>query len=127
MKKLFFTLIVVVLSVISASAQKIYLEKVINNKDNCTITRKSDGKTFKLYGDVEIVNDYSSADFCVKLVDSYCFADVCIQMVNYSNTRCCEFQKVNSFGDVKIKIVDAYSFADICVKLVDSFPGISRP
>ena len=127
MKKLFFTLLfAAVLSSISASAQKIELEKVIIDKDNCTITRKSDGKTFNLYGDVEIVEDYSSADFCVKLVDAYIFADVCIQMVNYSYTKCCEFQKVNSFGNVKVKIVDAYSFADICVKLVNSFPCINR-
>lgn len=126
MKTFFLTIILAVLLVVSVSAQKIELEKVIIDKDNCTITRKSDGKVFNLYGDVEIVDDYSSADFCVKLVDSYNFADVCIQMVNSSNTRCCEFQKVNSFGDIKVKIVDAYSFADICVKLVESFPKINR-
>ena len=126
MKTLFLTIIFAALSFISASAQKIELEKVIIDKDNCTITRKSDGKVFKLYGDVEIVEDYSSADFCVKLVDAYIFADVCIQMVNCSDTKCCEFQKVNSFGNVKVKIVDAYSFADICVKLVNSFPCINH-
>ncbi|MCR4559015.1 MAG: hypothetical protein K5685_02975 [Bacteroidales bacterium] len=126
MKTLFITLLTAILSVISASAQKIELEKVIINKDDCTITRKSDGKVFNLYGDVQIVEDYSSADFCVKLVDAYSFADICVKMVNSSNTKCCEFQKVNSFGNVKVKIVDAYTFADICVKLVDSFPKINR-
>ena len=127
MKKLFFTILFSsVLSAISASAQKIELEKVIIDKDNCTITNKATGKTFNLYGDVQIVNDYSSADFCVKIVDSYNFADICVRMVNYSHTGCCEFQKVNSFGKVKVKIVEAYTFADICVKLVDAFPQINH-
>ncbi len=127
MKRLFFTILFsAVLSAISANAQKVELDKVIIDKDNCTITRKSDGKVFNLYGDVQIVDDYSSADFCIKLVDSYSFADICVQMVNSSFTKCCEFQKVDSFGDVKVKIVDAYSFADICVKIVDSFPKINR-
>ncbi len=119
MKTLFITLLTAILSVISASAQKIELEKVIINKDDCTITRKSDGKVFNLYGDVQIVDDYSSADFCVKLVDAYSFADICVKMVNSSNTKCCEFQKVSSVGNGKVKIVDAYTLADICVKLVE--------
>lgn len=127
MKRLFFTILFsAVLSAISANAQKVELDKVIIDKDNCTITNKATGKTFNLYGDVEIVEDYSSADFCVKLVDAYCFADICVQMVNSSFTKCCEFQKVNSFGNVKVKIVEAYTFADICVKLVDAFPKINR-
>ena len=68
MKKLFFTLLfAVVLSCVSASAQKVELEKVIIDKDNCTITRKSDGKTFPLYGRVEIVDH--SPDLRVELVD----------------------------------------------------------
>ena len=68
MKRLFFTLLfAVVLFAISASAQKVELEKVIIDKDNCTITRKSDGKTFPLHGRVEIVDH--SPDLRVELVD----------------------------------------------------------
>lgn len=127
MKKLFFTILFsAFLSTISASAQKIELKKVIIDKDNCTITNKATGKTFNLYGDVEIVDAYCLADFCVKLVDSYSFADVCVRMVNRSNTDCCEFQKVNGCSNVKVKIVEAYSFADICVKIVDSKPWINH-
>ena len=68
--------------------------EVTINKDNCTITK--DGKTYKLYGKVKIVDSFE--DIKVKIVDS--------------------------FEDVKVKIVD--SFEDIKIKIVDSFEGVKK-
>ena len=66
MKKLFFTLLfAVVVSSISASAQKIDLGKFVIDKNVCTITDKESGKTFNLYGNVRIVKlaiKFSSKD-----------------------------------------------------------------
>jgi len=119
MKKLFFTLFfAVVLSAISASAQKIDLGKFVIDKNVCTITDKESGKTFNLYGNIEIVDSFP--DICVKIVDS--FEDLDVKIVEGTPSRCCEFRKVDSFRDIRVKIVT--SFPDITVKLVDSFPGI---
>ena len=120
MKKLFFTLLfAVVVSAISASAQKVELSNVIFDKDKCTITRKSDGKVFKFSGTFKIVKDF--ADFEVKIVND--FADAEIKIVD-SFPGCCEFVPVNDFPDVTIKLVD--DFADFSVKLVNSFPCINH-
>ena len=121
MKKLFFTLLfAVVLSCISASAQKIELEKVIIDKDSCTITRKSDGKVFNLYGRFKIDNDFY--DFRVKIVDHN--EDVRIKVRDNSTDWCCEFTE-SDFYDVKVKIDS--DFYDLRVKIDNDFPGISRP
>ncbi|MBO7567545.1 MAG: hypothetical protein J6T60_10700 [Bacteroidales bacterium] len=120
MKKLFFTIIFAVLSFISASAQKIELEKVIIDKDNCTITRKSDGKVFNLYGNVKIVDFFE--DFRVKIVTSW--EDARIKFRDCSTNSCCEFHEVDSFYDMRIKIVD--SFEDFRIQIVGSFPGITH-
>ncbi len=113
MKKLFFTLFfVVVLSAISASAQKIELEKVIIDKDSCTITRKSDGKVFNLYGRFKIDNDFY--DFRVKIVDSD--ENIRVSLKDYTSDRCCEFNE-SDFYDVKVKIDD--DFYDLRVKIDD--------
>ncbi|MBR2199730.1 MAG: hypothetical protein IJ894_03135, partial [Bacteroidales bacterium] len=51
----------------AADAQTIDLGKFTIDKNTCTITRKSDGKTFPLHGRVEIVDH--SPDLRVELVD----------------------------------------------------------
>ena len=119
MKKLFFTILFsALLSAISASAQKIELEKVIVDKDNCTITNKATGKTFNLYGNFKIVDSFE--DLRVKVVDSW--EDVRIKLCDHSTNSCCEFHQVDSFYDVRIKIVD--SFEDVRIQIVESFPEV---
>ena len=86
------------------------------NKDNCTISK--DGKTFKLYGKVRIVDSFE--DIKVRLVDS--FEDVDIRLVNGFEGSCGKVRLVDSFEEVKVRIVD--SFEDIKVRLVDGFEGI---
>lgn len=120
MKKLFFTILFsALLSAISASAQKIELEKVIIDKDNCTITRKSDGKVFPLHGKFKIDNDFY--DFRIKIVDHS--EDVRIKVRDNSTDWCCEFTE-SDFYDVKVKIDDY--FYDLRVKIDNDFPGISH-
>ncbi|MBO7440997.1 MAG: hypothetical protein J6U21_15105 [Bacteroidales bacterium] len=119
MKRLLLTLALVLIGY-AADAQTIDLGKFTIDKNACTITRKSDGKTFNLYGNIEIVESFP--DICVKIVDS--FEDLDVKIVKDTPSRCCEFRKVDSFRDIRVKIVT--SFPDITVKLVDSFPGINR-
>ncbi len=123
MKTLFLTIIFAALSFISASAQKIDLGKVIIDKDNCTITRKSDGKVFNLYGNVEIVESSYFADFSIEIVESS--ADIDVRLITHSYPECCEFQKVTSFPTIKVAIV-SHAFADLSVRVVDSFPCINH-
>lgn len=77
------------------------------DKENCTITK--DGKTYKLYGKVKIVDSFE--DIKVKIVDSFEDADIKI---------------VDAFEDScgKVKIVD--SFEDINIKIVNSFEGVKQ-
>ena len=120
MKKLFFALLfAAVLSAISASAQKIELEKVIIDKDNCTITRKSDGKTFPLHGRVEIVE--SAPDLRVEIVDHN--PDV-RAMPHYNPYGCGMYDLVESAPVLRIEIVK--SAPDLRVEIVDHNPGINR-
>ena len=88
------------------------------DKENCTITK--DGKTYKLYGKVKIVDSFE--DIKVKIVDS--FEDADIKIVDSFENTCGKVKIVDSFEDVKVKIVD--SFEDIKVKLVDSFEGVKK-
>ena len=88
------------------------------DKDNCTITK--DGKTYKLYGKVKIVDSFE--DIKVKIVDS--FEDADIKIVDAFEDSCGKVKIVDSFEDVKVKIVD--SFEDIKVKIVDSFEGVKK-
>jgi hypothetical protein len=88
------------------------------DKDNCTITK--DGKTYKLYGKVKIVDSFE--DIKVKIVDS--FEDVEIKIVDAFEDSCGKVKIVEHFEDVKVKIVD--SFEDIKIKIVDSFEGVKR-
>ena len=79
--------------------------------ENRTITK--DGKTYKLYGKVKIVDSFE--DIKVKIVD--CFEDVDIKIVDAFEDSCCKVRIVDSFEDVKVKIVD--SFEDVKVKIVE--------
>lgn len=86
--------------------------------DNCTITK--DGKTYKLYGKVKIVDSFE--DIKVKIVDS--FEDADIRIVDSFENTCGKVKIVDSFEDVKVKIVE--SFEDIKIKIVDSFEGVKK-
>ena len=88
------------------------------NKENCTITK--DGKIYKLYGKVKIVDSFE--DIKVKIVDS--FEDADIKIVGSFENTCGKVKIVDSFEDVKVKIVD--SFEDIKIKIVDSFEGVKN-
>lgn len=88
------------------------------DKENCTVTK--DGKTYKLYGKVKIVENFE--DIKVKLVDN--FEDVDVKLVeNFENT-CGKVKLVENFEDVKVKIVE--NFEDIKVKLVENFEGVKK-
>ncbi len=86
------------------------------NKSDCTFTK--DGRIYKLYGKVQIINSFP--DIKVQIVDS--FSDVDVQIVNSFPDDCGKVQIVNSFPDVKVQIVD--SFPDIKVRIVNSFHGV---
>ena len=121
MKKLFFTILFsTLLSTISASAQKIELEKFTIDKNVCTITDKETGKTFALYGDVRIVE--SQADLNVRIVNSQ--ADLNVRKVEHTARNCGEFHFVEQSADFTIRIVN--SFPDITIEMVNSFPGINH-
>ena len=77
------------------------------DKENCAITK--DGKTYKLYGKVKIVDSFEDAD--IKIVDAF-------------EDSCGKVKIVEHFEDVKVKIVD--SFEDIKIKIVDHFEGIKK-
>ena len=95
-----------------------YAADVKIDKKNCTFTK--DGKTYKLYGKVKIVDNFE--DIKVKLVDN--FEDVDINIVDNFENSCGKVKLVDNFEDVKVKIVD--NFEDIKVKLVDNFEGVKQ-
>ena len=72
------------------------------NKESCTITK--DGKTYKLYGKVKIVDSFE--DIKVKIVDS--FEDADIKIVDAFEDSCGKVKIVDSFEDIKIKIVNSF-------------------
>ena len=91
---------------------------IVIDKENCTITK--DGKTYKLYGKVKIVDCFE--DIKVKIVD--CFEDVDIKIVDCFEDSCGKVRIVDSFEEVKVKIVDC--FEDVKVKIVDCFEGVKK-
>ena len=93
-------------------------EEVKIDKENCTVTKE--GKTYKLYGKVKIVDSFE--DIKVKIVD--CFEDVDVKIVDCFEDSCGKVKIVDCFEDVKVKIVD--SFEDIKVKIVDCFEGVKK-
>ena len=122
MKRLLLTFCLFVMAV-CAMAQKVDLGKVIIDKDNCTITNKATGKTFNLYGDVEIVESSFLADFFVEIVDAC--EDLEVRMITHSFPHCLEFRKVTYNAPLKIAIVNRAS-ADFSVKLVTYTPQFNR-
>ncbi|MBR4324146.1 MAG: hypothetical protein IKP73_01315 [Bacteroidales bacterium] len=119
MKKLFFTLLfAAVLSSISASAQTIDLGKFTIDKNTCTITRKSDGKKFPLYGRVEIVDH--NPDLRVEIVDHN--PDIYV-MAHYP-CDCGEYELVDHNPDLRIELVDHNP--DLTVEVRDHHPHINR-
>jgi hypothetical protein len=88
------------------------------DKNNCTITKN--GKTYKLYGKVKVVDCFE--DIKVKIVD--CFEDADIKIVDCFEDSCGKVKLVKHFEDVKVKIVD--SLEDIKIKIVDCFEGVKK-
>lgn len=88
------------------------------DKNNCTITKN--GKTYKLYGKVKVVDCFE--DIKVKIVDS--FEDADIKIVDCFEDSCGKVKLVEHFEDVKVKIVDC--FEDIKIKIVDCFEGVKK-
>ena len=94
-------------------------EKPGINKENCTFTNK-DGKTFNLYGKVQIVEHFP--DIKVQIVDV--FEDLDVKIVEHFPDQCGKWMLVEHFPDVKVQIVE--HFPDIKVKIVDVFPGVKK-
>lgn len=103
----------------AAAAQTIDIGKFTIDKNNCTITRKADGKTFPLHGRVEIVDH--SPDLRVEIVDHS--SDV-RAMPHFSAKDCGEYDLVDHSPDLRIELVD--HSPDLRVELVDFHPGINR-
>ena len=112
MKRIFTLLFCFAIAICTAAAD------VKIDKENCTITK--DGKTYKLYGKVKIVDSFE--DIKVKIVDS--FEDADIKIVDAFEDSCGKVKIVEHFEDVKVKIVD--SFEDIKIKIVNSFEGVKQ-
>ena len=96
MKRIFTLLFCFAIAICAAAAD------VKIDKENCTITK--DGKTYKLYGKVKIVNSFK--DIKVKIVDS--FEDADIKIVDAFEDSCGKVKIVDSFEDIKIKIVNSF-------------------
>ncbi len=90
-------------------------DNVTIDKDACTITK--DGKTFKLYGKVKIVDNWG--DIKVQLVENW--PDIKVKIVENWPDKCGKFQMVDTWPELKVQIVD--NFADIKVKIVENWPG----
>ena len=117
MLKRFFIFAFMMLMSCSVFAQQSETKPDGIDEESCTFTK--DGKTYPLYGKVQIVNSFP--DIKVQIVDS--FADIDVKLVESFPDDCGKVKIVESFPDVKVQIVD--SFPDIKVKLVESFPGIN--
>ena len=113
MVKRFFVIVFCFFFVSLATASDVKIDK-----ENCTITK--DGKTYKLYGKVKIVDSFE--DIKVKIVDS--FEDADIKIVDAFEDSCGKVKIVEHFEDVKVKIVD--SFEDVKIKIVDHFAGVKK-
>ena len=101
MKKILIALLTIT-AVISAFAGEAKIDK-----ESCTITK--DGKTYKLYGKVKIVDSFEDVD--IKIVDAF-------------EDSCGKVKIVEHFEDVKVKIVD--NFEDIKIKIVEHFEGVKK-
>ncbi len=89
-------------------------DKITIDKDACTITKN--GKTFKLYGKVKIVESFP--DLKVQVVTS--FPDIKVKIDSWADD-CGEFKVTDSWPDYTIQIVT--SFPDLKVEMVENWPG----
>lgn len=102
--------------VLSFGYTQVQAQKKID-KDNCTITLEN-GKTFKLYGRVKIVENFE--DIRVKVVEN--FEDIDVKIVENFEHSCGLWKLVDNFQDIRVKLVN--SGADVEIKFTDNFPGI---
>lgn len=86
------------------------------DKENCNIT--IDGKTYPLYGKVQIVTSFP--DIKVEVVNSY--PDLKVENVTSYANQCGKWEFVTSYPDFTIQFVTSYP--DLKVEFVTSFPGI---
>ena len=117
MKKIFLALALALIGY-AADAQTIDLGKFTIDKNACTITRKSDGKTFPLHGRVEIVDH--NPDLRVEIVDHN--PDIYV-MAHYP-CDCGEYELVDHNPDLRIELVDHNP--DLTVEVRDHHPHINR-
>ncbi|MCK9157138.1 MAG: hypothetical protein M0P12_13825 [Paludibacteraceae bacterium] len=108
------TLIILLLAFISSMS--CFAGDVVIDKENCTITK--DGKTYNLYGKVEIVK--GGADLTVEIVKGG--ADLDVEIVNGGANKCGNVEIVNGGADVEIEIVNGG--ADLKVEIVNGGTGI---
>lgn len=101
---------------LSLFSSLVYSQDTAIDKDNCTITLS--GETFKLYGEIKIVDDYE--DISVKIVGDY--EDIRIKIVDDYANSCGRIKIVDDYEDIRVKIVDDYE--DIRVKIVDDYEGL---
>ena len=120
MKTLFLTIIFAMVSIANAAhgqTVKSWSNLTID-KNACTITRE-DGKTFPLYGNVEIVDH--SPDLRVEIVDHN--PDIYVEP-HYNPRDCGQYRIVEHSPDVRIQIVD--HSPDLTVEIRDFSPHINR-
>lgn len=117
MKRLLLTLALALIGY-AADAQTIDIGKFTIDKNACTITRKSDGKTFPLHGRVEIVDH--NPDLRVEIVDHN--PDVYV-MAHYP-CDCGEYELVDHNPDLRVELVDHNP--DLTVEVRDHHPHINR-
>ena len=103
----------------AADAQTIDIGKFTIDKNACTITRKSDGKTLPLHGKVEIVDH--NPDLRVEIVDHN--PDVFV-MPHHNPTDCGAYELVDHNPDVRVELVDHNP--DLTVEVRDFHPHINR-
>lgn len=102
----------------AAAAQTVDIGKFTIDKNTCTITRKSDGKTFPLHGRVEIVDH--NPDLRVEIVDH----NPDIYVMEHHPSDCGEYELVDHNPDLRIELVDHNP--DLTVEVRDFHPHINR-
>ncbi|MBP5503370.1 MAG: hypothetical protein J6Y24_11345 [Bacteroidales bacterium] len=102
----------------AAAAQTIDIGKFTIDKNNCTITRKADGKTFPLHGRVEIVDH--SPDLRVEIVDH----NPDVYVMEHYPSNCGEYELVDHNPDLRVELVDHNP--DLTVEVRTFNPHINR-
>lgn len=102
----------------AAAAQTVDIGKFTIDKNTCTITRKSDGKTFPLHGRVEIVDH--NPDLRVEIVDH----NPDIYVMKHHPSDCGEYELVDHNPDLRVELVDHNP--DLTVEVRDFHPHINR-